>query len=179
MLYELDHGFLDLGEIHGALAHDGLRHLALLRVAERLALARIGVARPRSAHELAVQRVFYGEQRGRHLLEHRAIHGLAARDDARQCLSFALNRTACLVETEHPQGIADLFQHLELWRELVDLLHAGAHEDVQRVFDGGQILFDRLRDGPHELDARPGETFTRLLELRLARQHLAQVVLLA
>ena len=38
-------------------------------------------------------------------------------------------------------------------------------------------LFDRLSDGAHELDARAGEPVARLLDLRLRRQHFAQVVL--
>ena len=73
MIDELDDGFFDLGEVDGALAHDGLRHLPLLRV--RLAGGVRRLQRRRRAygpHELAIERVFDVEQRRGDLLEHRS-----------------------------------------------------------------------------------------------------------
>ena len=73
MLDELDDGFLDLGEIDGALAHDGLRDLPLLRVRVDAGFGRFRlIARQHGAHELAIERVLDIEQRGGDLLEHRS-----------------------------------------------------------------------------------------------------------
>ncbi len=81
-----------------------------------------------------------------------------------------------LLQTEHTQRVADLLQHLQLRLELADVLHPGAHKNVEHVFHGAEVFLDRLSDGAHQLDARARQTLARLLDLLLAGEHLAQVV---
>jgi hypothetical protein len=153
--------------------------LALLRVALGADVRVLRVlAGHHSAHELAIERVLDVEQRSGDLLERRLVEHLAVRDDRGELLRLALNLRAGSLEAEHAERVADLLQHVELSGELVDRLHARAHEDVERVFDLSQVFLDGFRNGAHELDAGTGEPLARLLDLEIAGQHLSEVVFL-
>ena len=123
-----------LREIHDALAHHGLRHVALLCVGRCLAGGRFAIGQ-HGAHELAVERVLDLEQRRSDLLERRAVDGLVARHDRAELLRLALDLRARSLEAEHAERVADLLEQLELRAELLDVLHARAHEDIEHVLD--------------------------------------------
>src|SRR5690606_15038269 len=108
-------------------------------------------------------------------VEYRLLVAAAAAHDRLQALDLAVDVDAELAQPEHAQRVADLLQKIELRHEVGGFLHARADVDVQHVLDPAEVLLDRARDRPHELDAGGREALARVLHLLVARQQLRQV----
>ncbi len=168
----LRHGFLDTREVDDALAQH--RRLHLLKFAVHGGPRQPRIPRQDHADQLAVELVLDTDQ-GRGDLDQRGFIGLErAVDDLLQPLGLALHVGAQLAEAEHPEGIADLAQHLDLRAELLRLAGAAAHENVEDVLDLAEILADRRGHRPHELDARRRQVLALLLDALVDRQQLGE-----
>ena len=73
-------------------------------------------------------------------------------------------------QAEHPKRVADLFQKIQLRHQIIGLLHAGSHENIENVFDTQQVVLDGRTNRLHQLDTRSRQAIPCALYLVLGRQ---------
>jgi hypothetical protein len=167
--------FLDARHVDDTFAQHRFGDQAELDIVRTGRLCRRGVGRRHDhSNQLLVETVFDLDERRRHA-QQRAFGRLGLlRDDGLQVRGFGLHLIAQLAEAEHAKRIGDLFQQVQLRRQLIDLRAALAHEDIERVFDAAQVFLDRRGDGLHQLDRGRGQAFARLLDSIVDRQQFGQ-----
>src|SRR6185312_2907496 len=158
----LSDGLLDPCQVQDALAQNGRLHLLEFAVFAFLGLGRAPGAD--QSHELTVEAIFHGNQRGGDLHQAALVSFQGPLDDSLEAFGLLLHMATQLAQAEHTQRIADLAEHLDPRGQLLGLPGAASDEDVQNILDLGEILADRSRDRLHELHARSGEILALLLD---------------
>ena len=168
----LRHGLLDAREIENALAQYGRLHL--LELAVTALLRQLPAPGQDQADQAIVQLVLDADQRGGDLDQQRLARLEGAGDDLLQALGLRLHARAQVAQTQHPEGVADLAQQLDLGAELLRLGGAAAHEDIEDVLHLGEVLADGRGDRLHELHARRRQVLPLLLDALIDGQQLRQ-----
>ena len=170
------YGILDARQIDDAFAQHRFAHQAELGVlvGGRIGLFVAALCGQDQAHQLIVEAVLDRQQHAGHLDERLLGRGFAHREHFRQIGDLLLHPLAQCAQAEHPQGVADLLQQIELRRELIDATAAAAHENVEHVLHLGQILLDGACDRVHQFDAGRGQAFALVLDGIVDGQQLRQ-----
>ena len=176
LVHRLRDGFLDARHVDDAFAQHRFGDLAKFdvvgtdRFGRRLRLCR----GHDHADELFIQAVFDLDQRRGHAQQRAFIDRRLLHDDGLQIRGFTLHLVAQVAQTQHTERIGNLFQQLELRRELIDLSATTTHENIERVFHPAQVFLDGRRNGLHQLDRRRRKTFACLFDRIVDRQQFVQ-----
>ncbi len=170
------HRVLDAGQIHNTFAHHRLRHLLEFAVGRlRLGLVPTAIGGPDQVKQFLLEMVLHVKQRRRHVEQYGFLDRLTRVDDPLEFAPLVPDRFPQFAEPEHAQRISYLLQQLDLGSQLLDVLHPGAHVNVEHVLHARQVVPNGLGDGSHQARAWRGQALARLLDLVIARYEVRQV----
>ncbi len=183
---KLDDGFLDAIDIGNRFVNGSAEHPAILAIpqlvgsgAQRVDLRLLTedpLIAPTAAQ--AVQRRLDHQQRFGDIHEHLLVAGPLASDDGLHVVDLLLDNATRNSQPEHAQGIGNAPHGRRQRGETLSILTAAADEQIQSVFDCGDVLLDSGRHSGQDLVTGTEHPSPRLRNLLIVEQQVLKSVLL-